>query len=169
MVSVNIYISIWFVACPANRYLWRAFHCCLFAQIVNVTLLEIELLPIWFKWKQSAFARPHHTKKATCLQPSKKKGIKSTRNSFCQIERTQKNSTNRKESLVISPCCLVRCMQWVCRHTFFASSANESLWALTLECPRDINTCAAILAWIAFTARTFVDVWEKNTSGCLVS
>ena len=39
----------------------------------------------------------------------------------------------------------------ICRHTCFASSANESLWALTLECPKDINTCAAILAWIAFT------------------
>ena len=49
----------------------------------------------------------------------------------------------------------------VCRHTCFASSANESLWALTLECPKYINTCAAILAWIAFTARAFVDVWEK--------
>ena len=51
----------------------------------------------------------------------------------------------------------------VCRHTYFASSANESPWALTLECPKDISTCAAILAWIAFTARTFVDVWENNT------
>ena len=46
----------------------------------------------------------------------------------------------------------------VCRHTCFASSANESLWAMTMECPKDIGTCAAILAWIAFTARTFVDV-----------
>ena len=43
----------------------------------------------------------------------------------------------------------------VCRHTCFASSANESLWAMTMECPKDISTCAAILAWIAFTARTF--------------
>ena len=51
----------------------------------------------------------------------------------------------------------------VCGHTCFASSANESFGALTLECPKDISTCAAILAWIAFTARTFVDVWEKKT------
>jgi len=100
----------------------------------------------------------------TCLQPSKrKKWIKPSRNSFLKIQRTQKTSSNRKESLVISPCCLVSCMQSVCRHTCFASSANESLWALTLECPKDINTCAAILAWIGFTARTFVDVWEKKT------
>ena len=50
----------------------------------------------------------------------------------------------------------------VCRHTCFASSANESLWAMTLECPMDISTCAAILAWIAFTACTFVDVCEQK-------
>ena len=50
----------------------------------------------------------------------------------------------------------------VCKHTFFASSANEFPWALTLECPRHINTCAAILTWTACTARTFVDVWEKT-------
>ena len=50
----------------------------------------------------------------------------------------------------------------VCRHTYFASSANESLWTLTLERPKHINTCAAILTWIAFTACTFVDVWGKR-------
>ena len=50
----------------------------------------------------------------------------------------------------------------VWRHTFFASSANEFPWASTLECPKHICTRAAILAWIACTARTFVDVWEKT-------
>ena len=50
----------------------------------------------------------------------------------------------------------------VCRRTYFASSANEFPWALTLECPKDINTCAAILAWIVFSARTFVNVWKKQ-------
>ena len=34
---VKIGISIWFVDCLANWYLRRAFLCCLFAQIVNVT------------------------------------------------------------------------------------------------------------------------------------
>ena len=48
------------------------------------------------------------------------------------------------------------------RRTCFASSANELPWALTLECPRQIDTCAAILTWIACTARAFVDVWEKT-------
>ena len=52
---------------------------------------------------------------------------------------------------------------FVCKHTYFASSANESLWALTLECAKHINTCAAILAWIVFATRTFVNVWENNT------
>ena len=51
----------------------------------------------------------------------------------------------------------------VCRHTYFASSTNESLWALTLECANHINTCAAILAWIVFCIHTFVNVWENNT------
>ena len=49
-----------------------------------------------------------------------------------------------------------------CRHTYFASSANESLWALTLECPKHIDTCAAILTWLAFAARAFVNVWKTT-------
>ena len=37
----------------------------------------------------------------------------------------------------------------VCRHTYFASSANEFPWALTLEFPKHICTSAAILGSIA--------------------
>ena len=51
--STEICISIWFVDCLANWYLRRAFLCCLFAQIVNVTL-----------WGLAISVLRHHTEKA---------------------------------------------------------------------------------------------------------
>ena len=62
MASVKICISIWFVDCLANRYLWRAFHCCLFAQIVNETL-GTKLLSM-FQVKAISVSR-HHRKSSS--------------------------------------------------------------------------------------------------------
>ena len=84
--------------------------------------------------------------------------VSSTRNSFRQIERTHTRNLNQPKRVVSDVTVLsglLCAVMSVCGHTCFASSANESFGALTLECPKDISTCAAILAWIAFTARTF--------------
>ena len=72
------------------------------------------------------------------------------------LQLSKRRNESNQPGTVLSG--LLYAVMSVCRHTCFASSANESLWAMTMECPKDISTCAAILAWIAFTARTFVDV-----------
>ena len=101
----------------------------------------------------------------TCLQLSKRKNESSNQKQFSSNRTHTRNLNQLKRAVsdvtVLSG--LLYAVMSICRHTCFASSANESLWAMTMECPKDINTCAAILAWIGFTARTFVDVWEKKT------
>ena len=187
--STEICISIWFVDCLANWYLRRAFLCCLFAQIVNVTL-----------WGLAISVSRHHTEKADVFDISFCAPILILGSGFIVwtitslflsgrffpmkhssphfLLKTQSfygltlNGTHKnlnQPRMVFSNWMRSHRVVWsvsdrtsVCRHTYLASSANESLWALTLECPKYINTCAAILAWIAFTACTFVDVWGKK-------
>ena len=200
MASVKICISFWLVDCPANRYLWRAFHCCLFAQIVNVTLWG--LAPFHVSNESNLSFEASHRKGSSVFDISFCAQILILGSAFIVwtitslfsiggcfpmkhsspyfLLKTQSfygltlNGTHKKLNqwkMVVSNWMRPHRVVWsvsdrasVWRHTYFASSANEFPWALTLECPKHICTCAAILTWTVCTARTFVDVWEKNTS-----
>ena len=76
----------------------------------------------------------------TCLQPSKRKNESSNQKQFSS-NRTHTRNLNQPKRVVSDVTVLsglLYAVMSVCRHTCFASSANESFWALTLECPKDI-------------------------------
>ena len=182
MASVKIYISIWFVDCLANWYVRRAFLCCLFAQIVNVTLWG--LVP-FHMFPMKAISVWRHQKKQLCfwhfilranshyigsgfivwtitslllsgrffpMEHSSPHFLLKTQ-SFYGLTLKWTHKKLNQPKMVVSNWMRSHRVVWsvsnrtsVCRRTCFASSASESPWALTLECPRQINTCAAILA-----------------------
>ena len=167
VASVKICISIWSVDCLANWYLRPAVLCCLFAQIVNLSQFRgitqkkhLCFLPFilranshsWvgiyrlnhkkfvFKWSMflNGHSFPHFLLKTQ---------------SFDGLTLNGTHKKLNQPKMVVGNWMRSHCVVWsvsnpalVCSHTYLASSANESLWALTLECLKHINTYAAILA-----------------------